>query len=61
MNSNTKHLLLQTRMIKLFGFLNIDIDDESLKGTFYANERELPSYYYVSNQNNIIMNLQFQR
>ena len=39
---------------KHFGFLNIDIDDESLIGTFYANERELPHYYYVNYQNNII-------
>jgi hypothetical protein len=25
-----------------------------VKGTFYANERELPRYYYVSYQNNIV-------
>ena len=38
-----------------FGFLNIDIYDKMLKGTFYANERELPHYYYVNFQNNIII------
>ena len=38
-----------------FGFLNIDIYDKKLKGTFYANERELPHYYYVNFQNNIII------
>ena len=36
---------------KHFGFLNIDIDDKTVKGTFYANESE-PNYYYVANQNN---------
>ncbi|HSF49754.1 MAG TPA: LamG-like jellyroll fold domain-containing protein [Nitrososphaeraceae archaeon] len=39
---------------KHFGFLNIDIDGKTLKGTFYANESELPNYYYVDYQNNII-------
>ena len=39
---------------KHFGFLNIDINGKTLKGTFYANERELPSYYYLSYQSNII-------
>jgi hypothetical protein len=38
---------------KHFGFLNIDIDDKTVKGTFYANEREL-GYYYVDYKNNII-------
>jgi hypothetical protein len=38
-----------------FGFLNIDIYDKMLKGTFYANERELPHNYYVNFQNNIII------
>ncbi len=38
-----------------FGFLNIDIFDKMLKGTFYANERELPHHYYVNFQNNIII------
>jgi hypothetical protein len=37
-----------------FGFLNIDIDEETLKGTFYANERE-QGFSYVSLQNNIII------
>ena len=36
-----------------FGFLNIDIDDKTVKGTFYANKREL-GYYYVDYKNNII-------
>jgi hypothetical protein len=39
---------------KHFGFLNIDIDGKTLKGTFYANESELPNSYYVDYQNNII-------
>jgi hypothetical protein len=39
-----------------FGFLNIDIYDKMLKGTFYANERELPHHYYVNFQKNIIQN-----
>ena len=38
---------------KHFGFLNIDINDKTVKGTFYANEREL-GYYYVDYKNNII-------
>jgi len=38
-----------------FGFLNIDITDKTLKGTFYANENENePGYHYVGNQNNAI-------
>jgi hypothetical protein len=41
---------------KNFGFLNIDIDDKTVKGTFYANEVEEPSgnYQYVSYKNNVI-------
>ena len=39
---------------KHFGFLNIDINGKKLKGTFYANELQLPSYHYVKYQNNII-------
>ncbi|HEX7257651.1 MAG TPA: hypothetical protein VF242_06285, partial [Nitrososphaeraceae archaeon] len=39
---------------KHFGFLNIDINDKTMKGTFYANESELPNYYNVNYQNNII-------
>ena len=38
---------------KHFGFLNIDINDKTVKGTFYANEREL-GYYYVDYKNIII-------
>jgi hypothetical protein len=38
---------------KHFGFLNIDIDDKTVKGTFYANEKE-PGYNYVDYENNII-------
>ena len=37
-----------------FGFLNIDINGKNLKGTFYANESELPQHHYVDFQNNII-------
>ena len=37
-----------------FGFLNIDINGKTLKGTFYANKSELPRYHYVNYQNNII-------
>ena len=40
---------------KHFGFLNIDISGNTLKGTFYANESELPRYHYVNYQNNIII------
>ena len=39
---------------KHFGFLNIDINGKTLKGIFYANEPDLPQYYYVKYQNNII-------
>ena len=39
---------------KHFGFLNLDINGKTLKGTFYANEPELPYYHYVKYQNNII-------
>jgi hypothetical protein len=39
---------------KHFGFLNLDINNKTIKGTFYANESELPQYYYVNYQNNII-------
>ena len=37
------------------GFLNIDINNKTIKGTFYANESELPHYHYVNYQNNIII------
>ncbi|HET9806312.1 MAG TPA: hypothetical protein VFP49_05350 [Nitrososphaeraceae archaeon] len=40
---------------KHFGFLNIDINNKTIKGTFYANESELPHYHYVNYQNNIII------
>ena len=36
------------------GFLNIDINGKSLKGTFYANEQQLPPYHYVQYQKNVI-------
>jgi hypothetical protein len=36
-----------------FGFLNIDINGNTVKGTFYANEKEL-GYYYVNYENNIV-------
>jgi hypothetical protein len=39
---------------KHFGFLNININGKTLKGTFYANEQEFPNYYYVDYQNDII-------
>ncbi|HJT85052.1 MAG TPA: metallophosphoesterase [Nitrososphaeraceae archaeon] len=39
---------------KHFGFLNIDINGKTLKGTFYANELQLPPYHYVNYQSNII-------
>jgi len=43
---------------KHFGFLNIEISDKTLKGTFYANENKLPQNYYSdyhnNNNNNII-------
>jgi hypothetical protein len=38
---------------KNFGFLNIDINDNTVKGTFYANEKEL-GYNYVASGNNVI-------
>ena len=40
-----------------FGFLNIDINDKTIRGTFYANEDDEPQYYSVStaaNNNNVI-------
>jgi hypothetical protein len=40
---------------KHYGFLNIDIIGNTLKGTFYANESELPRYHYVNYQGNIII------
>ena len=40
---------------KHFGFLNIDIDDETLKGTFYKNEGEQGFSYVSFQQNNIII------
>ena len=41
---------------KHFGFLNLDIDDKTIKGTFYANPIEMLGYSYVGyhNNNNII-------
>ncbi len=39
---------------KHFGFLNIEIKGNILKGTFYANENKLPQNYYLDYQNNII-------
>ena len=39
---------------KYFGFLNIEINGKTLKGTFYGNEPGLPRYHYVKYQNNII-------
>jgi len=39
---------------KHFGFLNIEIKGNILKGTFYANENKLPHNYYLDYQNNII-------
>jgi Calcineurin-like phosphoesterase len=39
---------------KHFGFLNIDINGKTLKGTFFANENELPYYYYIDYQDNVI-------
>jgi hypothetical protein len=39
---------------KHFGFLNIEINGKTLKGTFYANESHFPHYYYVDYHNNII-------
>jgi Calcineurin-like phosphoesterase len=39
---------------KHFGFLNIDINGKTLKGTFYANEHQLPQHYYIDFHNNII-------
>ena len=49
-----------------FGFLNIDINDKTLIGTFYANEDDDPEYYSVSTANNnvidrfIISNMKYQ-
>jgi hypothetical protein len=51
---------------KHFGFLNIDINDKTLKGTFYANEDDEPQYYSVSTSNNnvidhfIISNMKYE-
>jgi len=42
-----------------FGFLNINIDDKTLKGTFFANEKgsesEFPRYHYVTYSDNIVV------
>ena len=38
---------------KHFGFLNIDINGDTLEGTFYANEPQ-PNYNYIDAQSNII-------
>ena len=38
-----------------FGFLNLDIDDKTVKGTFYANESDDPQYYSVSTSNNNVI------
>ena len=49
-----------------FGFLNIDINDKTLIGTFYANEDDEPQYYPVSTSNNnvidrfIISNMKYE-
>ncbi len=40
---------------KFYGFINIDINGNTLKGTFYANESELPRYHYVTYQINTIV------
>jgi hypothetical protein len=51
---------------KHFGFLNIDINDKILKGTFYANEDDDPQYYSISTTDNkvidrfIISNMKYQ-
>jgi Calcineurin-like phosphoesterase len=39
---------------KHFGFLNIEINDKTLKGTFYANENKLPQNFYSDYHNNIV-------
>ena len=39
---------------KHFGFLNIEINGKTLKGTFYANENKLPQNYYPDYHNNIV-------
>ena len=39
---------------KHFGFLNIDITGNTLKGTFYANENKLSPHYYSDYHNNIV-------
>jgi hypothetical protein len=51
--------------IKIFwrdGFLNIDINGKTLKGTFYADEIKQPnSSSNVNDKNNAIDTLQYQR
>ena len=37
-----------------FGFLNLDINGKTIKGTFYANEPQSNNYQYVDYKNNII-------
>jgi hypothetical protein len=39
---------------KHFGFLNIEINGKTLRGTFYANENKLPQNYYSDYHNNIV-------
>jgi Calcineurin-like phosphoesterase len=42
-----------------FGFLNINLDGKTLKGTFFANEKEsesaFPRYHYVTYSDNIVI------
>ncbi len=51
---------------KHFGFLNIDVNNKTLRGTFYANEDDEPQYYSVSTANNnvidrfIISNMKYE-
>ena len=40
---------------KHYGFLNIDVNGNTVKGTFYANESELPRYHYINYQSNTIV------
>ncbi len=53
MKLNNKHLLLQ-KDDKHFGFLNVDINGNTVKGTFYANENP-QGFINVGLQNNIII------
>ena len=59
-NELQKFLLIQYKNENIiskiihFGFLNIDINGKTLKGTFYANEIEQQGSSHGNDKNNVI-------